>query len=369
MLHRLRTLIRKEFLSYARDPRSRVILIGPPFVQLFVFSVAVTLEVSNVGVAILNEDQGRWSQELISRIESSSFVDELIMVQDIAQLTNLVDERETFIGIRFAADFSRHVVAGQSSSVQVLIDGRRANAGQIAFNYVAEIARTLGIELASGRQGRILPPRASVRHWFNPNLEYQWFVVPGLAAAIAMLMALVITALSIARERELGTFDQLLVSPISPIEIVIGKTVPPMLLGAFLSGLMIAAGVFVFDIPFVGSIPLLFGGLLLFILSVVGVGLTVSSIAQTQQQAILGAFMCAVPVILTSGFATPVENMPTWLQTAAEANPMKHFLIIVQGSFLKALPPEVVAEHAIPLALIALVTLSVATFFVRGRLQ
>ena len=186
---------------------------------------------------------------------------------------------------------------------------------------------------------------------------------------LAMLISLIVTALSIARERELGTFEQLLVSPARSIEIVIGKTVPALLIGTLLGCVMISAGVFAFDIPFTGSVLLLFGSLVLFILSMVGIGLMVSSICQTQQQAILGTFSVAVPIVLISGFTTPVENMPAWLQLIARASPLKYYLIIVRGTFLKALPAADIFANAWPMALIALVTLSSAIVIVRRNLH
>ena len=208
-----------------------------------------------------------------------------------------------------------------------------------------------------------------VRHWFNPNLIYRWFIVPSLAGILTMFTALVITSLSIAREREMGTFDQLLVSPTTPTEIIIAKAVPALVIGTLMGNVMVAAGVFAFRIPFTGSYALLLLTMLLFIFSVVGIGLMISSVCATQQQAILGAFALGVPMILISGFATPVENMPAVLQWLSELVPLRHFLVIVQGTFLKALPPGDVFSHLWPMALIAVVSLCAATIFVRSKLQ
>jgi ABC-2 type transport system permease protein len=247
------------------------------------------------------------------------------------------------------------------------VDGRRANAGQVALGYLQTIAADLGAEL------RGLPAAAAesgvIRNWFNPNRIYRWFVVPSLAGILTMMVALLVTALSIARERELGTFDQLLVSPTTPMEIIVAKSIPALVIGVFMGSVMVAAGVFLFRIPFTGSVSLLFASIVLFILSMVGIGLMISSICSTQQQAILGTLSIAVPMILMSGFATPVENMPWLLRMIAQAIPLKHFLIIVQGSFMKALPPADVFANAWPMAVIALVTLSAATVFVRSKLQ
>jgi ABC-2 type transport system permease protein len=378
-LSRLVSLTIKELLSFLRDPKSRFTLIGPPLLQLFIFSFAATLEVRNVDIALLNDDAGRWSQELIARVGAAGFVDEILPVHRVEEMEDLISRRRVLLALRFPADFSRDVVAGVPARAQVIVDGRRANAGQIALSYLTSIATDLGMELTQQRSSissaslagspTDAAPRVLVRHWFNPNLIYLWFIVPSLSGILAMFLSLIVTALSIARERELGTFDQLLVSPVKPMEIVIGKTVPALIIGTVMGALMIAAGVFVFRIPFTGSVGLLLASLVLFILSVVGIGLMVSSICQTQQQAILGTFSVAIPVILISGFATPVENMPSWLQVVAQASPLKYFLVIVQGTFLKALPASVVFANAWPMAAIALVTLTLATFFVERRLQ
>lgn len=367
MITRLVAQIVKELLSLLRDPRSRLVLVVPPLAQLFVFSFAATLDVTNVSVAVLNDDSGRWSREMIQRLEGASFVGELTFVDSPERLASMVDRREAIAAIRFPADFSRAVGAGRPALAQVILDGRRANSSQITLGYLNAIASGIGAELEAAA-GRELPEIA-VRHWFNPNLIYRWFIVPSLSGMLAMLISLIVTSLSIARERELGTFEQLLVSPAQPIEIVIGKTVPALLIGTILGSVMISAGVFAFDIPFTGSVALLFCSLMLFILSMVGIGLMVSSICQTQQQAILGTFSVAVPVVLISGFTTPVENMPSWLQFIAQASPLKYYLIIVRGTFLKALPPADILANAWPMALIALVTLSSAIVIVRRSLH
>lgn len=367
MITRLKAQIVKELLSLLRDPRSRLTLVGPPLMQLFVFSFAATLDVTNVSLAVLNEDSGRWSQEMIHRLDGANFVGELTFVDTPGQLAAMIDRREAIAAVRFPADFSRDVGTGRPALAQVILDGRRANSSQITLGYLNAIASSVGaeVEAAAGRTS----PEIATRHWFNPNLIYRWFIVPSLSGILAMLIALIVTALSIARERELGTFEQLLVSPAQSIEIVIGKTVPALLIGTILGSVMISAGVFAFEIPFTGSLVMLFCSLMLFILSVVGIGLMVSSICQTQQQAILGTFSVAVPTILISGFTTPIENMPGWLQLIAEASPLKYYLIIVRGTFLKALPPAEIFANAWPMALIALVTLSSAIVIVRRNLQ
>lgn len=364
---RLVAQVTKELLSNLRDPQTRLSLIGPPLLQLFVFSFAVTLEVRNVDIAVVNDDAGRASDELIERIAAASFIDEVLVVEQHDAMTQLLEQRQVLAGLHFAADFSRDVAAQRTASVQVLVDGRRANAGQVALSYIDSIASDYGVELTGARASAV--PRTLTRHWFNPNLTHTWFIVPAMTGVLVMFYSLVTTGLSIARERELGTFDQLLVAPVSPLEIVIAKSVPAFILATLQACVMIAACALVFRIPLAGSIPLLFVSMLLFILSLVGIGMMLSAVCGTQQQAILGVFAIGYPLIMISGFATPVENMPEWLQVIAQASPLKHFLVILQGSFVKAMPAADVLANAWPMLVIAAVTASAAIVIVRRKLQ
>ena len=363
---RLRAQIVKELLSILRDPRSRMIVLVPPLLQLLIFTFATTLEVRNADIAVYDRDAGHWSHELVARVGVADFVNEVRTVHSRAELRALIDRGEVIAGLTIGPDFSRDIAAGDSASVQVIVDGRRSNAGQITVGYLNSIAADVGA--AARRDTRNASP-VIVRHWFNPNLIYRWFVVPALSGILVFFSALMITSLSIARERELGTFDQLLVSPTTTLEIIVAKTMPALAIGTALGLMMIAAAAFVFHVPFEGSFLLLLPSLLLFILSVVGIGLMISSVSATQQQAILGAFAIGVPAVLMSGFATPVENMPLVLQWLAQAIPLTHFLVIVEGTFLKAMPAADIIANTWPLAVIALVTLTMATVFVRSRLQ
>lgn len=363
---RLRAQFIKEVLSVLRDPRSRMVVFVPPILQLLVFAFAATLEVRNVDIAVYDQDAGRWSHELVQRLDSARFITHIRHVDSQQQLHELIDRGEVIAALAIPVDFSRSIAAGESGRAQVLVDGRRSNSGQITVAYLSTIAADVGAEVVPDAQA---PTPVVVRHWFNPNLVYRWFIVPGLTGILALFSSLLITSLSIARERELGTFDQLLVSPTSTPEIIISKSLPALAIGTGLGLFMISAGVFLFGIPFAGSFALLLASLVLFIASVVGIGLMISAVSMTQQQAILGAFAVGVPAVLMSGFATPVENMPVVLQWLAQAIPLTHFLIIVEGSFLKAMPPGDILASLWPLAVIALATLTMATVFVRGRLQ
>jgi ABC-2 type transport system permease protein len=364
---RLRAQFITEVLSILRDPRSRMVVFVPPLLQLLVFAFAATLEVRNVDVAVYNQDAGQWSHEMIQRLDRATFINHVRYVENPAQLGDLIGRGKVIAALDFPADFSRAITAGRTGQVQVLVDGRRSNSGQITVGYLSTIAADVGAGVVAADASP--PTPVSVRNGFNPNLTYRWFIVPGLTGILALFSALLITSLSIARERELGTFDQLLVSPTSTLEIIISKSLPALAIGTVLGLLMVAAATGLFRIPFTGSFVLLLASLMLFILSVVGIGLMISAISMTQQQAILGAFAIGVPAVLMSGFATPVENMPVVLQWLAQAIPLTHFLTIVEGVFLKAMSATDILANLWPLAVIAVVTLGLATGLVRSRLQ
>lgn len=369
MFPRIRHLIIKEILAVWRDPKSRAILVVPPIIQMLIFTFAATQEVRDVAIAVLNEDYGIHGRDLVARVEGSPNFSRVIHLASDAELAPAIDSRQALMVIRIGMDFSRRVVSGQPASVELILDGRRSNAAQLVAGYAGDIIARYDAELASTRRG---PPQASTvlsRVWFNPNLESRWSTVPALVAILSTLLGIMITGLSVARERELGTFDQLLVSPLSPAEILIGKSVPAVVIGMAEASGMLLVGVFVIGVPFRGSIALLYLSMFVYLLAVIGVGLVVSSLARTQQQAILYAFMFMVPAMLLSGFATPIENMPEWLQTVTLANPVRHFIAILKGLFLKDLPAAEVAKRLVPLLAIAATTLSTATWLFRRRMD
>lgn len=366
---RLAALIVKELLAILRDRRGRMVLIGPPIIQLFIFAFAATLEVKNVSMAVLDQDRGRWAHELVQRFVGSPTFRAIHHISSVAEIRPLIDTQEALLIVHLPQGFSSDIEGGRPTEVQIILDGRRSNAAQIVQGYVAEIVQDMNRTIAVER-GQPGPPSLLVaRNWFNPNLEYYWFTVPSLIGTIGLLLGLSVTALSIARERELGTFDQLLVSPLQPTEILIGKTVPSLIVGLFNGTIFLLIATLVFRIPFTGSILLLYASLTIYMISVIGVGLFISSLSQTQQQAFLGAFVFAAPAILLSGFATPVENMPDWLQTLTLINPLRHFLVIVNGLFTKDMPIGTVFENAWPLVLIALVTMTGAGWLFRRRME
>jgi ABC-2 type transport system permease protein len=235
--------------------------------------------------------------------------------------------------------------------------------------YITSIVDQYNTETAAPLQDRERKEVSiAVRNWFNPNLDYIWFTVPCLIAIITLQVSMIVTSMSVAREREMGTFDQLLVSPLGPMEIMAGKAIPAFLLALAEVTIFSLVAVFIFRIPFRGSLLLLYGSLIVYIAAAVGIGLAISAVVATQQQALLGTFMFIMPAVLTCGYMTPIENMPNWLQPLTYANPLRYIMVIVKGLFLKNLPAADVFANVWPLALIATIGLTVATWFFRGRL-
>lgn len=369
MLKRIASLVVKELHILVRDPKSRTLLIGPPIAQLIIFTFAATLEVKNVSLAVMNQDLGAHGREIVRRLEGSPTFSHIHFVRSPSELGRYVDEQRVLAAVSIASDFSRDVEAGGTARLQVILDGRRSNAAQIVNGYINDVVTGYSRELEGGKTGASYAPVIEERNWFNDNLLYVWFTVPSLVGVLSMILALVVTALSVARERELGTFDQLLVSPLRPLEILAGKTLPAVIVGVVEGLLIWAVGVTALGIPFHGSFALLVLTIVIFIISIVGVGLFVSSIAKTQQQAILGAFVFLVPAVCLSGYAAPVENMPGWLQTATWLNPLKHALITLKGLFLKDMPFIEVWGNTWPLLVIGLAGLLLSGWFFSRRLE
>jgi ABC-2 type transport system permease protein len=366
---RLRVAIIKELQSYLRDPATRRLLIGAPILQTVLFAFAATLDVQNIDVAIFDQDNSRWSQQLVSQIDGAWFTDELVTVYDQQTLDQQIAQRKVILAVRVGPEFSRDITAGRSATVQVIADGRRANAAQISVSYMQAIFTQLGADIAADASQSSPLPEVSLRHRYNSNLNYRWFMVVNLTALLAMFICLVVTALSISREREMGTFDQLLVSPITTTEIMIAKTFPGLLAGGVVSTIISLLAVFVFGAPFLGSIPAFILGLSIFSFAIASIGLLISSVAQTQQQAVLGTFFGSTPFVLTSGFATPWQNMPVWLQNLSLLNPLRHYAEFVQGNFFKGQAPLELLANLLPLVLIAVVCLFAATVVVKRRLE
>ena len=367
MGYRLWTLILKELQGLWRDPQGRRLLIMPLVLQLLIFPFSTTLEVKNSTLAVYNQDGGAASLELLQRLAEARAFPRVLMVHSDSALRQVIDEQQAMLAIRFPEDFSRRLASGQSAPLQAIIDGRRSNSAQIAFSYAQAIVVNYSAERL-GQSGRVPTSVLTIDNLYNPNLEYRWFVLPSLVAIITTLGALIVTALSMAREREEGTFEQLLVSPLHPGLILVGKAIPGLIVSSIQGSIIALAAVFCYGVPFTGSVWLLYGSILCYGLSLVGFGLMISSVCSTQQQAFLGVFRFTVPAVVLSGYMAPVENMPVFLRVVSEADPLRHFIVIVKGLFLKGFDFGLVWPELWPLLLIALTTLSVAYVMFRRRI-
>ncbi|HEV3179485.1 MAG TPA: ABC transporter permease [Steroidobacteraceae bacterium] len=379
MLQRLLAIIRKELITMLRDPRARWSLLLPPIIQLFIFSSAATMEVKNVSLAIVDLDRGPYAADIEQRLRGSPSFTRLPRYPSVAAARGALEREEVIGMLVLQSGFSADLAAGRPASAQLLLDGRRSNAAQITAQYVNTIvaSESGGITGAppdapgtrAGASALAPVPNADIviDNWFNPNLDYKWYMLPNLVGMLSLGVALMITALSVARERELGTFDQTLVSPATPVEIALGKLLPPLLVAAVQATLYLLIVTLLFGVPFRGNLLVFYAAVLTFAEACAGVGLFISSLVRTQQQAFLGAFAVLLPFALLSGFATPVENMPWWLQFVTTINPLAHMLRLMQGLFLKGASVASLAPDLLKLVEIALCTTVAAVLLFRRR--
>ena len=368
MWHRILGLVIKEFLALLKDKKSRLVVIVPPLIQLFVFGYAATFDLNEVRYAVFNEDPGMASRDLLARFEGSPTFRLIGYLDHEAQIAPLIDSLQVLMVIRIGPHFTRDLLLKRPAPLQVILDGRNSNSAMVTSGYVGTLVTAFNRHWAA-THGYAAPPAAlEIRAWFNPALQSRWFIVPGIVGLLTLVVTLLVTALSVAREREAGTFDQLLVTPLRPFEILLGKTLPGLIIGAFEASLIILLAVLWFQVPLRGSLGALYLGLFLFLLSGVGVGLMISSLAVTQQQGLLGAFLVLVPSVVLSGFATPIANMPEFMQDLTHIIPLRYFLIILRGVFLEGADASLLWPQYWPMAIIGLVTLAFASWLFRHRL-
>jgi ABC-2 type transport system permease protein len=368
MWRRIRSLIVKEFLMLWKDRKSRFVLLVPPIIQLVLFANAATFEVRDVALGIWQEDRAGQATELVSRFAGSGTFRIAATYDNPRAVEDDIAAQRVKAVLHVGQGFSADIAAGRPVRLQLLLDGRRSNSALIIQNYAAAIVERFNLERAPpGARGAGL--EIQTRPWFNPNFESRWFILPGLAVLLTMVATLLITALSVARERELGTFDQLLVTPLRPMEILIGKTVPALCVGFIEANVIAAIAVAAYGVPFVGDILLFDAGIVLFVLSAIGIGLVISSIAKTQQQAILGVFLLLSPATVLSGFTTPIANMPQWCQALTYLNPIRYMIALSRGVFLQDLTWSLAWPMLWPMMVIAAVTLGYATWLFGRKLQ
>lgn len=366
-LRQVLALALKEFLTVLTDKKSRFVVIAPPVIQFFVFGYAATFDVTDVPYAVVDEDRSAQSRDLLARFAGCESFELIGSFDSIEQVTAPIDALQARLVLHVGPDFAARLRAGRPAELQVLLDGRNSNVSGIALGYVQSIVAqwSKSRALERGEPALELVQRA----WFNPTLDSRWFIVSGLPAQIALVVVMLLSALSVAREREQGTFDQTLVAPLDSLQILVGKAMPPFALGV-LDGLLLSAGaVYWFGVPLSGTIAALAAVLTVYSVAVLGVGLFVSSLASTMQQGLLGSFLVMMPSVLLSGFTTPIENMPHWLQRATYANPARYAVAGCRAVFLEGAGLDAVASYVLPLATIALVTLTAAGWLFRHRTQ
>lgn len=368
MWNRIHALVIKEMLALLRDPRERALIIVPPLLQLIIFSYAATFDLNHVRLAVFDQDGGAAAHQLIARFTGSPNFELVKRIHDQGQIAPLLDDRKALMVLVIDPDFSSRLRSGLPAKAQVILDGRNSNTALIALNYARNIIQ--GFNVAWQRaHGMSQPPAELVsRAWFNPNLESRLFIVPGVIGVLLLVVVIMSTALSVAREREQGTFDQLLVTPLRPVEILIGKSMPGLIIGLAEATLVIAVAVGWFDVPLRGHLATLYFGILLFLLSAIGVGLMISSLAATLQQALLGGFMFLVPAVILSGFATPISDMPPAVQYITLLNPLRYFMVVLRGVFLEGTPFSLLLDQFWPMALIGICTLAFAGWLFRHRM-
>ncbi|MGA2228679.1 MAG: ABC transporter permease, partial [Syntrophobacteraceae bacterium] len=308
------------------------------------------------------------SRQFLADMDGSGTFRRVANLRDQREIGPLIDSKTVLIVVQFGQDFERRLLLCQRADVQVIADGRNSNTAGTALNYIGTIADSFNARWQQTHGAPSPPVQAIPRAWYNPNLETRWYMVPGMIGMLTMVQMVIITAMSVAREREQGTFDQLLVTPFRPIEIMIGKSVPSILIGLVQVTMVLTLALFWFKIPFQGSLFTLYFGVLLFLIASVGIGLMVSSVAATMQQALLGSFLTIMPFAMLSGLSTPISNMPREVQYVTLLNPVRYVISIIHRVFLEAATFRGIASDMWPLALIAFFSLSIAVWMFRRRL-
>jgi ABC-2 type transport system permease protein len=366
-LLRIVALTRKELLAVLKDRRARLSLLIPPMVQALIFGYAATYDLTHVPYALLDRDQSVASRELVAGLDGSGVFERVANLQRASDVPSVINSRRALLVLRIEQDFQRHLLAGQPADVQVIADGRNSNTAGTAMAYVGSIVDQFNTEWRSVHGMAAAPMQLVERAWYNPNLETRWYMIPGMIGTLTLIQTMMLTVMSVAREREQGTFDQLLVTPFRPHEIMIGKAMPSMIIGTTQATGVLLVGQLWFHIPFAGSYFVLYAGLLLFLLAAVGMGLLLSSIAGTMQQAMLYSMLFIMPFSLLSGFTTPLSSMPVALQDFTLINPLRFAIDITRRVYLEGAGFDVLVRDLWPLAVIAAITLTGASFVFRYR--
>jgi len=377
MFQRILQMLVKEFLQLRRDRSARFRLLVPPVIQILLFGYAATFEVFNVSTIVADQDRTPESRALVAAFVHSNRFELKAMAPSPADVRAAVQRSDVHVGIVIPPGFSQHLRSGDAAPVQVLLDGTNSNTALIAGGYVGQIAQAYAqaqgqaLLQASGRA--LTAPRVRLqvepRFWFNPNLDSRWFFVPGVIGSLVLVTIVNLTAFAIVREREVGTLEQLLVTPIRPVEFILGKTLPFFMIGLLEVAIVAGIGLLWFRVPFNGSAWLLLAGTCLFLLSALGLGLLISTVCRTQQQAFASNFFVLNPLFILSGFGFPIASMPQFLQWLTLLNPLRHFLVIIRGTFLKGVGIDVLWPELASLAALGAVLLTASVLRFRKSLD
>lgn len=369
MLNRLYHIICKEFYAIFQDKKTRNQLFIMPILFLFLFSYAMSMEVKNSSLAVLNEDAGDMGSKLVSMFMAGPTYSKVFSLKGNAEIRNVIDTQKAIMVLQIPKDFSSSILSGQHVEIQTILDGRKSNASQIVNGYAVLVVNDFMNTLRNNYGLNTSSMNIELRHLYNPNVESLWFDMPALLMMLTQMIVLIITSLSVAKERELGTFEQLLVSPLTPVEIAIGKSVPGICIGMAEAAAIFIISVTWFKVPFTGSILLLAWSMFLYISAVSGIGLFLSAISSTQQQATTWMALVMLPSILLSGIIAPVENMPGILQSLSLINPSMHILKIVVGLYVKGLTYADISFEITCLSIIGAVCMLGAIWFFKKKVQ
>lgn len=369
-MRRVLHLMRKELIELKGDPRLFSVVILAPIIQLNVLSYAATTDVKDIPIAIVDADRSTASRELVRRFETSANFKIVAMPGSTGDIDAYLDRGEAWMAVSIPADYGRRVGGGRPTTIQVVADGTDSNSTGVALGYAQTLIGGYVQDLAAGA-GRSVTAlvQPEIRVWFNPRLESRDFMIPGIVALLLLVITTNLSAMAIVREKEIGTLEQLSVTPLARWELITGKLLPYALIGVIDVILVLIVAIYWFEVPMRGSLTLLFGMCLIYLLSTLGLGLFVSTISRTQQQAMMTAiFFFLTPMLYLSGFIFPIENMPAWIQPLTYLIPLRYFLIILRGIFQKGLGLEILWPHALALLAWGLGMLTLATLRSSKRL-
>jgi ABC-2 type transport system permease protein len=368
MFERIKHLAIKEFIQTFRLRRRVFFILVVPVIQLLVFGYVATMDVNNIRTALVDFDRSLESRELARRLEASGYFTIAARPDSSVEVPNLLDRGKVLMAIEIKRGFSRDVKKGVPAEVQAIVDGADSNTALIALAYLNTIVMRYSRDLVTPVRVATGTVDFRTRVWYNPDLRSRNYFLPGVIALIVMLTCLMLTSMAVVQEREVGTMEQLMVTPIKPIELMLGKTIPPAMVG-FVDMLMVTLGaVLWFHVPIKGGFLFLTLCTGVYLLSVLGIGLYISTVSKTQQQAMMATFFFFQPAILLSGFATPIENMPIGFQYVTYLNPLRYFLVIVRAVFLKGVGIEVLWPQVLALFILGAVILLLSALRFKKRL-